>query len=151
MRKAIHTEQAPRALGPYSQAVLVGSTLYVSGQLGLDPSSGRLVEGGAEAQARQALLNIRAILSAAGFSMRDVVLVQLFLADLGDFAAVNEVYKSFFEEPYPARAAVQAAALPGGGKIEIWAIAQKSGGSISRRLNPAAVRLTEHPFEQEDL
>lgn len=149
MRKAIHTEQAPRALGPYSQAVQIGQTLYISGQLGLEPSTGRLVEGGIEAQARQALLNIQAIVSAAGFSMRDVAWVQVFLADLSDFAAVNEVYRSFFEEPYPARAAVQAAALPGGGRIEITAMAQKAAPAAPRRRSASAARLAEHPYAEE--
>ncbi len=128
MRKAIQTERAPKAIGPYSQAVQIGQTLYISGQLGIDPAAGRLVDGGTAEQARQALLNIQAIVTAAGFSIQDVVQVQIFLADMADFAAVNEVYKTFFLEPYPARAAVQAAGLPAGARIEILAVAQKTAG-----------------------
>lgn len=130
MRKPVHTDRAPLPVGPYSQAIHYGQTLYVSGQLGIDPISGKLVEGGTAAQARQALLNIQAIVSAAGFSMQDIVQVQIFLTDMGDFGAANEVYRQFFEEPYPARMVVQAAALPGGGRVEILAIAQKTAVSV---------------------
>ena len=125
-RKAIGTEQAPAAIGPYSQALRVGDTLYVSGQLGIDPATGKLAEGPAAVQARQALKNIQAILTEAGFGMSDAVQVQVFLADIADFAEVNDVYKEFFAEPYPARAAIQAAALPAGGKVEIVTIAKKT-------------------------
>lgn len=123
---AIHTDSAPKALGPYSQALLAANTLYISGQLGIDPASGKLVEGGTAQQARQALANIRAILEAADMDMGNVVQVQVFLTDIADFAAVNEVYKSCFKEPYPARAAFQAAALPAGAKVEILAVAVKN-------------------------
>ncbi|HOQ04962.1 MAG TPA: RidA family protein [Anaerohalosphaeraceae bacterium] len=151
MRKAIQTERAPKAIGPYSQAVQVGQTLYISGQLGIDPAAGRLVDGGTAEQARQALLNIQAIAAAAGFSMQDVVQVQIFLADMTDFAAVNEVYKTFFQEPYPARAAVQAAGLPAGARIEILAVAQKAAGLSIRRPGPSAARAAEHPYADEYL
>lgn len=151
MRKAIQTERAPKALGPYSQAVQVGQSLYVSGQLGIDPTAGRLVDGGTADQARQALLNIQAIVTAAGFSMQDVVQVQIYLADMADFPAVNEVYKTFFQEPYPARAAVQAAGLPAGGRIEILAVAQKSSGISLRRPGLSAARAAEHPYAEEYL
>ena len=118
-RKVIQTDAAPAAIGPYSQALLVGHTLYISGQLGIDPATGKLVEGGTAAEARQALENVMAILVKANMSMQNVVQVQVFLADIADFGAVNEVYTQYFSEPYPARAAIQAGALPAGGKVEI--------------------------------
>ena len=124
-QKAIHTDKAPAALGPYSQGLLAGNTLYISGQLGLDPASGKLAEGGTPAQARQALENIMAILVEANMNMHNVVQLQVFLADIADFKAVNEVYKTFFAEPFPARAAVQVAALPAGAAVEILAVAMK--------------------------
>ena len=118
-KKVIATDQAPGAIGPYSQGVLAGQTLYVSGQLGIDPATGKLVAGGVSAQARQALNNVMAILLAANMSLRDAVQVQVFLTDITDFAAVNEVYKEFFAEPYPARAAFAVGALPAGGLVEV--------------------------------
>ncbi len=124
-RKAIQTDKAPAAIGPYSQALMVGNTLYISGQLGIDPATGKMVEGPAAAQAKQALKNIMAILMEANMSMHNIVQVQVFLADITDFAAVNEVYKTFFAEPYPARAAFGVAALPTGGSVEILATAIK--------------------------
>ena len=124
-RKAVQTDAAPKAIGPYSQALLVGNTLYISGQLGIDPATGKLVDGDTAAQAEQALKNIMAILMEENMSMHNVAQVQVFLADIADFAAVNEVYKSFFSEPYPARAAIQAGALPAGGNVEILVTAIK--------------------------
>lgn len=121
--KAIATQNAPAAIGPYSQAVKAGNTVYVSGQLGIDPSTGNFAEGGTEAQARQSLTNISNILKEAGLSMKNVAKVTVLLADINDFAAVNEIYKYFFEAPFPARSAFAVAALPKGGKIEIEAIA----------------------------
>lgn len=121
--KAIATQNAPAAIGPYSQAIQAGNTVYVSGQLGIDPSTGNFAEGGTEAQARQSLTNISNILKEAGFSIKNVVKVTVLLADINDFAAVNEIYKDFFEAPFPARSAFAVAALPKGGKIEIEAIA----------------------------
>ena len=123
--KAIATQNAPAAIGPYSQAIEANGTVYVSGQLGIDPSTGNFTEGGAVAQARQSLTNISNILKEAGLSMKDVVKVTVLLADINDFAAVNEIYKDFFEAPFPARSAFAVAALPKGGKIEIEAIAVK--------------------------
>ena len=123
--KAIATQNAPAAIGPYSQAIEANGTVYVSGQLGIDPSTGSFAEGGAVAQARQSLTNISNILKEAGLSMKNVVKVTVLLADINDFAAVNEVYKDFFEAPFPARSAFAVAALPKGGKIEIEAIAVK--------------------------
>lgn len=118
-KKVIATDKAPKAIGAYSQGVLAGNVLFVSGQLGIDPLTGKMVEGGVAAQARQALTNVMAILMAANMSLRDAVQVQVFLVDIADFAAVNEVYKEFFTEPYPARAAFAVAALPAGGRVEI--------------------------------
>jgi 2-iminobutanoate/2-iminopropanoate deaminase len=118
-RKVIQTDEAPAAIGPYSQGLLAGNLLFVSGQLGIVPETGQLVEGGTTAQARQALENVMAILAKAALSLRDVVQVQVFLTDMGDFKAVNEVYKTFFQEPYPARAAIQVGALPAGGSVEV--------------------------------
>ena len=123
--KAIATQNAPAAIGPYSQAIEANGTVYVSGQLGIDPATGNFAEGGAVAQARQSLTNISNILKEAGLSMKNVVKVTVLLADINDFAAVNEVYKDFFEAPFPARSAFAVAALPKGGKIEIEAIAVK--------------------------
>ena len=123
--KSIATQNAPAAIGPYSQAIEANGTVYVSGQLGIDPSTGNFTEGGAVAQARQSLTNISNILKEAGLSMKNVVKVTVLLADINDFAAVNEIYKDFFEAPFPARSAFAVAALPKGGKIEIEAIAVK--------------------------
>ena len=123
--KAIATQNAPAAIGPYSQAIEANGTVYVSGQLGIDPATGNFAEGGAVAQARQSLTNISNILQEAGLSMKNVVKVTVLLADINDFAAVNEIYKDFFEAPFPARSAFAVAALPKGGKIEIEAIAVK--------------------------
>lgn len=122
-RKVIETDKAPKAIGPYSQGLQVGNVLYVSGQLGLDPATGKLVEGDTAAQARRALENVMAILMAANMNMHQVVQVQVFLTDIKDFAAVNEVYKSYFTPPYPARAAFQVSALPAGAKVEVLATA----------------------------
>ena len=123
--KAIATQNAPAAIGPYSQAIEANGTVYVSGQLGIDPATGNFAEGGAVAQARQSLTNISNVLKEAGLSMKNVVKVTVLLADINDFAAVNEIYKDFFEAPFPARSAFAVAALPKGGKIEIEAIAVK--------------------------
>lgn len=121
-KRAIVSEKAPAALGPYSSAVEAGNTLYLSGQLGVDPASGELRDG-IEAQARQAMENIAAVLADAGASFENVVKMTVLLADINDFAAVNEVYGSFLTEPYPARSAFQVAAIPKGALVEIEAIA----------------------------
>lgn len=124
-RKAVQTDKAPRAIGPYSQGLLAGNTLYISGQLGIDPKSDQLVEGGTAAQTKQALENIMAVLMEVNMSMSNIVQMQIFLTDIGDFKMVNEVYQTFFTEPYPARAAVQVAALPKQANVEILSIAIK--------------------------
>ncbi|XP_038147771.1 2-iminobutanoate/2-iminopropanoate deaminase-like [Cyprinodon tularosa] len=123
IRRIISTAKAPAAIGPYSQAVVVDRTVYISGQLGMDPGSGQLVEGGVQAQTRQALVNMGEILKAAGCSYENVVKTTVLLADMNDFVNVNDVYKQFFSANFPARAAYQVAALPRGGLVEIEAVA----------------------------
>ncbi len=123
MREATATNRAPAALGPYSQAIKTDTLLFCSGQLGLDPATGNLVEGGVEAQARQALANLRAVLEASGSSMAHVVKTVIFLQDMADFAAVNAVYAQEFLNAPPARSTVQVAGLPKGGLVEIEMIA----------------------------
>ncbi len=118
-RTIISTDQAPAAIGPYSQAVKVGDTVYLSGQIALDPVSMKLLEGDAGAQATQVFRNLAAVAAAAGGGLNDAVKVNISLTDLNDFATVNEVMKQFFSEPYPARACVQVAALPRGAAVEI--------------------------------
>ena len=124
--KPISTSNAPAAIGPYSQAVDSGAGLvFLSGQLPIDPATGAFPEGGIQAQTHQSLRNVQAILEAAGLSLANVVKTTVFLADMGDFAAMNEVYASFFAEPFPARSAVAAKALPKGALVEIECIAAK--------------------------
>lgn len=124
MKQVIHTDKAPAAIGPYSQAIQVGQMLFTSGQVPIDPETGAIVEGGIQEQARQSLNNIKAILNAAGTNMGAVVKTTVFLQDMNDFAAMNEVYAQFFQEPYPARSAVQVDRLPKDALVEIEAIAQ---------------------------
>ena len=124
MKQVIHTDSATAAIGPYSQAIQIGDLLFVSGQVPIDPSTGAIVEGDIKAQAQQSLNNLKAILNAAGTNMGAVVKTTVFLADMNDFAAMNEVYAQFFQEPFPARSAVQVARLPKDAKVEIEAIAQ---------------------------
>lgn len=123
--KALSTTAAPAAIGPYSQAIMAGDTVYVSGQLPINPSTGEFAEGGIKEQARQSLNNIKNILAEAGMTMQQVVKVTVLMTNMSDFAAVNEVYAEFFSAPYPARSAFAVAALPKGGAIEIEAIAVK--------------------------
>jgi 2-iminobutanoate/2-iminopropanoate deaminase len=126
-RIAISTAQAPAAIGPYSQAIRADGFLFCSGQLGLDPATGDFVAGDVEAQAEQALQNLGAVLEAAGLTFGDVVKTTIFLADMGDFAAVNGVYGRFVTDPPPARSTVAVAALPKGGRVEIEATARLAG------------------------
>lgn len=114
---------APKAIGPYSQAVRVGDLLFVSGQVPLDPATGNIVEGDITVQTRRVLDNIGAVLGSAGLSFAHVAKTTIFVADMGDFAKVNEVYGSYFTEPFPARATVQVARLPKDARVEIDAIA----------------------------
>jgi 2-iminobutanoate/2-iminopropanoate deaminase len=122
-RKVIATPQAPTAVGPYSQGVAAGGLVFTAGQIGLDPATGKFVPGGLVEQARRALNNARAVVEAGGASLADVVKVTVFLADMGDFAAFNEVYREFFTADYPARSAVGVAALPVGALVEVEMIA----------------------------
>ena len=121
-RSAVHTDQAPAAIGPYSQAVRFGRLLFVSGTLPVDPRTGQLVGGDIEAQSRQVFRNLAAIAEAAGGQLADAVKVTVFLTDLGDFQRVNGVYREWFGEPFPARSTVQVAALPLGAPLEVEAI-----------------------------
>jgi reactive intermediate/imine deaminase len=121
-RIIIATANAPAAIGPYSQAVKVGSTVYLSGQIPLDPVTMQMVAGDISAQTAQVFKNLGAVAEAAGGTLNDAVKVNISLTDLGDFAAVNEVMKQFLQEPYPARACVQVAALPRGAAVEIEVI-----------------------------
>jgi 2-iminobutanoate/2-iminopropanoate deaminase len=125
MKQIIASPHAPKAVGPYSQAVEANGSLYISGQLPLDPASGKIVEGGVKEQAIQCLHNIGEILTEADYNFADVVKSTVLLADMNDFAAVNEVYASFYKEPYPARVCYQVAKLPMGALVEIETIAVK--------------------------
>jgi len=120
--QAIHTEQAPAAIGPYSQAIKAGDTVYLSGQIPLDPTTMTVVEGDISVKTRQVFNNLSAVAVAAGSSLADAVKINISVTDLNDFAAVNAVMEEFFQQPYPARACVQVAALPKGVPVEIEAI-----------------------------
>ncbi len=122
-RQAISTSAAPAAVGPYSQAIVAGDIVFCSGQIGLDPATTALVEGGVEAQAERVLRNLAAVLDAAGCTFDDVVKTTVFLADIGDFAAVNAVYAGFMPDPPPARSTFAVGALPKDARIEIEAMA----------------------------
>jgi 2-iminobutanoate/2-iminopropanoate deaminase len=122
-KHTVSSDQAPKAIGPYSPAVRAGQLLFVSGQVPLDPATGQMVDGGIAEQTRRVLDNIGALLTAGGCSFADVVRTTIFLADMSDFAAVNEIYGQYFNEPYPARATVQVARLPKDARVEIDVIA----------------------------
>ena len=124
-KKVISTEKAPKAIGPYSQAIMVDDVLYLAGQIALDPQSGQLVEGGIEIQTHRVMQNLNAVLEAAGFSLNDVVQTQVFLSDLNHYSAMNAVYAKYFEESPPARAVVEAARIPRDALVEIMMVAQK--------------------------
>lgn len=126
-RQPIHSDAAPAAIGPYSQAVRAGDTLYLSGQTPLDPATGEIVAGGIDAQATRVFENLKAVLAAAGASFDDVVRVAIYMTDLGNFGAVNEVMKKYFREPYPARSTIGVAGLPRGAAVEIDLIAATRG------------------------
>lgn len=125
MKQVIATSNAPAAIGPYSQAIMAGNMLFASGQLGMDPATGNFVEGGVKEQTAQAFKNIHAILAEAGLTIQNVVKTTVFLADMADFAAMNEVYSSQFEGAFPARSAVAVKTLPKNGLVEIEIIAVK--------------------------
>ena len=124
-RRTVSTDQAPRAIGPYSQAVAVGDLVLVSGQIALDPATGNMVEGDIREQTDRALRNIAAVLAAAGLSMKHIARTTVYMVDLGEFEAMNRVYATWFPDSPPARATVQVAALPKGARIEIDAIAHR--------------------------
>ncbi len=117
--KQISTQNAPAAIGPYSQAIEVNGFVYASGQLPIDPATGAFPEGGVKEQTRQSLLNVKAILEEAGLTLSNVVKTTVYLADIGDFAAMNEVYSQFFAQPFPARSAIAVKALPKGALVEV--------------------------------
>ena len=123
--KAIHTDQAPKALGPYSQAIEAGGMVFASGQVPIDPATDQFVSGGIKEQTRQSLTNARSILQQAGTDLSHVVKTTVFLADMADFAAMNEVYAEFFSQPYPARSAVAVKQFPKGALVEVECIAVK--------------------------
>ena len=132
-RRPVTTAGAPAAIGPYSQGIATDGLVFCSGQLGLDPATGDLVEGGVEAEAERALRNLAAVLDSAGLAMADVVKTTIFLADMADFATVNAVYQRHVPDPPPARSTVQVAALPKGGRVEIEAIAARQASERTPR------------------
>ena len=121
-KKAVKTDRAPAAIGPYSQAVISGGLLFTSGQLPIDPATGKIPEGGIEDKAHIVFKNLEAIAAAAGATLENAVKTTVFLADIADFQAVNQVYAQYFKEPYPARSAFQVAALPLAAEIEVEAV-----------------------------
>ena len=123
MKQTIISADAPKAIGPYSQGIRVGTLLFLSGQVGLDPATGQMVDGDVAAQTRRVMENLAAVLKSAGLSLADVARTTIYLADMNDFGRVNEVYGSYFSEPYPARATVQVARLPRDARVEIDAVA----------------------------
>lgn len=123
--KQISTQNAPAAIGPYSQAIEVNGFVYASGQLPLDPATGAFPEGGVKEQTRQSILNVKAILEEAGLALSNVVKTTVYLADMGDFAAMNEVYSQFFAQPFPARSAIAVKALPNGALVEVEVVAAR--------------------------
>ena len=123
--KPIVTPAAPAAIGPYSQAIEVNGFVYASGQLPIDPATGAFPEGGVQEQTRPSLLNVKAILEEAGLTLANVVKTTVYLADMGDFAAMNEIYSQFFSQPFPARSAVAVKALPKGALVEVEVIAAR--------------------------
>lgn len=125
MKKVINTDKAPAAIGPYSQAIKAGDFIYTSGQIPIDPSSGALVSGDIKAQAEQSLKNLKAVLEAGGFAMSDVIKTTVFITDMANFAAVNEVYAKYFDNDYPARSCVAVKELPKAALVEIEAVAFK--------------------------
>ncbi len=124
MREKVHTDKAPRAIGPYSQAIDTGDFVFLSGQIGLDPETGQM-KAGVEEQTHQVMRNLQAVLEAVGLNFSHVVKTTIYLQDLNDFQKVNEIYASYLQEPYPARATVQVAALPKGALVEIEMIAKR--------------------------
>ena len=123
MKKVIHSELAPKAVGPYSQAIVAAGFLFASGQLPIDPATGEFPEGGVKEQTRQSLTNVTNVLAEAGLNLSNVVKTTVYLADMADFAAMNEVYATFFAEPFPARSAVAVKTLPKNALVEVEVVA----------------------------
>ena len=123
MMKVIHSELAPKAVGPYSQAIVAGGFVFASGQLPIDPATGEFAEGGIKEQTRQSLTNVTYVLAEAGIDLSHVVKTTVFLSDMANFAAMNEVYATFFSEPYPARSAVAVKTLPKNALVEVEVVA----------------------------
>jgi len=126
MRKVIHTDKAPRAVGPYSQAIAAGGQVWISGQIALVPETGEMVKDGVEAEAVQVMKNLSAVLEAAGSSLASIIKATVYLTDLGDYEKVNEIYGSFFPEAPPARVCIEVSRLPKGASVEIDAVAELS-------------------------
>ena len=122
--KKLHSDKAPKALGPYSQAIVAGGLVFASGQVPIDPATGNFVEGGIKEQTKQSLTNVSNVLAEAGIDLSHVLKTTVFLSDMDNFAAMNEVYATFFSEPYPARSAVAVKTLPKGALVEIEVIAE---------------------------
>jgi 2-iminobutanoate/2-iminopropanoate deaminase len=127
MRRTVAADEAPKPVGPYAQAVLAGDFVFLAGQIGLDPATGKLVAGGTREQLVRVLENLAAVLRASGHGLDDVVKTTVYLVDVGEMALVNEVYARYFPAPHPARATVQVAALPAGARVEIEAVAVRGG------------------------
>ncbi|MGD8567281.1 MAG: RidA family protein [Gammaproteobacteria bacterium] len=126
-KQIIHTDNAPKAIGPYSQAVKAGNTVYLSGQIPLDPATMELVTGDMSTQIKRVFDNLQAVATAAGGDLSDVVKLNIFLTDLGNFTLVNDIMKEYFQQPYPARAAIGVASLPKGANVEMDAIMELGG------------------------
>ena len=122
--RAIHSDKAPQAVGPYSQAIVAGNLVFASGQLPIDPATGQFAEGGIAEQTRQSLTNVSQVLAAAGTDLAHVVKTTVFLSDMANFGAMNEVYATFFNQPYPARSAVAVKTLPKDAMVEIEVVAE---------------------------
>lgn len=125
MRQVVRTENAPEPVGPYSQAVVVGNLVWTSGQIGIDPQTGKLVSGGIETETEQVLKNLVAVLAAAGSGLDRVIKTTIFITDMNEFARLNAIYARYFQEPYPARSTVQVSALPKGAAVEIEVVAER--------------------------
>src|SRR5205085_12095315 len=134
MKKIIATSEAPQAIGPYSQGVRIGSTIYFSGQIPLDPKTGQMASGGVDVQARRVMENIGGLLKAEGLGYDNIVKTTIFLADINDFQTVNEIYGSYFKQAPPARSTIQAGALPKGARLEIEVIAVAGDGDSSSEV-----------------
>lgn len=143
MKRAIATPEAPRAVGPYSQAIAVGDTLFCAGQIPLSPATGELIDGDVSAQTTRVLENLGAVLRAAQMTYASVVKTTVFLTDLGDFAAMNDIYSIYFPDTPPARSTIQVAALPKGARVEIEAVAVKE--RTPRPESPLAAPSDAHP------